>query len=221
MGDSKSPSLILLLVLITLFLVILGVLNYSPPKNAVFDVDGFYSGTLGETFNPKELYDSIYTNVLAAENACHREMLRAKNVQLTGNGITWIVDGQMPEAGSLCTPVIKPYTELENKIVSPADMTFVNSNVLVNEGGLPYIEAKIGSGYIIRWEPVDVWWCHIGKRQAERHTEVYGASGSYASCVAGWVIGQATPETEVRLWKVQEDGNRIPLNFSEYFSPEE
>lgn len=216
MSDQKSPGLIFLVVLIVILLIIFGVLGYTLPKNTVFDSEGFYSGMVGKTSSPKELYDSIYMNILAAENACHKEMTRAKNLQRTSNGVTWIVDGQEVDEESLHKTCIKPYTSLQNEIVSPADMTFLNSNVLLNADGEPYIEARLGTDYVIRWEPVAVWWCHMRKSQVEKHTNVYGAGGEYSTCVAGWIIGQATEETEVCLWRLEES-RRIPITLSEYF----
>ncbi|MDE5638440.1 MAG: hypothetical protein K2I47_01360 [Odoribacter sp.] len=220
MKEQNSSGLILLVIFVAVAMLIFGFIGYTPPKEAVFDAEGFYSGTTGKVSNPKELYDSIYLNVLAAENACHGEMTRAENAQRTSNGTTWIVDGQEADELSLHDRVIKPYTALQSKIVAPADMTFLNSNVMLNADGEAYIEARLGADYIIRWEPVDVWWCHMGKSQKEKHTSVYGAGGEYSTCVAGWVIGKATENTEVRLWHLEGD-RQVPIELSNYFCADE
>lgn len=218
-GASRvGGGLILLLLLIYGVMLFLGVANRTKKQEEkVFDMRGFYSGEAGEATNPKELYNKLYANVLAADGVCHSTMTKAVNVQMTENGIYWIAEGDAASAEELNVFTFKPYGGTNMQIVSPADMKFINSNVSVNEDGEMYIEARVGTRYIIQWSPVATWWCHIGKQNKNKHTSIYGNGGAYASVTAGWIIGEATEDTEVRMWKIEENGSQVQIRLSDYF----
>jgi len=223
-----GKAVLLCLTMVVMFCFALAI--YTMDQDKVFDVNGFYKGRSGERQNPKEVYDAIYSSILAAENACRKEMEQASDPVMAGNGVYWVVDGVEVTKEDLGNATsIKPYDSVNDKIVSPAELTFLNSNVTL-DGNTAYIEAQLGTGYVIQWSPIRAWWCHIGKGNAgvgeggskqTQHTDICGLGGKYAVCMPGWVIGQATEETEVKMWKILESGGRQQIPLAEYFFPTE
>ncbi len=227
-GEKHGVGRAILLFLIVVVMFCFALANYTVAQDKTFDANGFYKGKSGERQNPKEVYDAIYSNILAAENACRKEMNQASDPRMAGNGVYWVVDGVDITKESLGDVLsIKPYDSTHDKIVSPAEVTFLNSNVMLN-GDTVYIEAQLGTGYVIQWSPVRAWWCHIGRGQntgtgsgRTQHTDICGLGGRYSVCMPGWIIGQATEETEVKIWKLLESGGKQQISLAEYFFPAE
>jgi hypothetical protein len=136
----------------------------------------------------------------------------------------WIQEGiEILDAGTIDgfaadgdPSVIAPYMDGE-KIISPAKLTFVNSNINQENTETVYIAATINNRYLIRWDNVKSWWCHIGKSNPKKHSDVVGNKGIYSVCNAGYIIGEATSDTTVSLYSIDSNGNTTPISVSELF----
>ncbi len=211
-----------------LVLIILGAFNYNYTKtDKQFGLKSFYTGTYGKDIDPKAQYNTIYKNTIATVNGCFTKMKQASNPMRTGEYV-WIVDGQVIEDKSYFEQVavdgnlteIKPYMEGQ-KIISPSDLIFLNANTIQDKLDSINIRVQIGSRYIIEFENVKSWWCHIGKENPNKHTQVVGAGGIYVKCTAGYIIGEAKEDTIVKLYFLDENNKARPCDFTEVFFTEE
>lgn len=201
-------------------------LSMDAPTNT-FSVESFYEGKEGTGIDPKTLYSMIYKNTVLDADKCKDTMIAATKPMRTSGGMMWIVDGVELEnvsaissvsTGEAGNAIIKPYSSASNRdIVAPADLTFVNANTEQYSADYISIEAYIGTQYVIRFDDVESWWCHIGMKDPSKHTHIYGNGGAYSRCGAGYVIGRAKPETVVTLYKVDDKGQRSYMNFEELF----
>lgn len=225
--NSRSKLMIGAAVVSFMFLAILAIMNYTPVNDKVFGTDNFYIGNYGSKVDPKEQYDLMYKNVIASAVGCFTTMTPASSPMIAGNNV-WLVDGATIESledlkgmsvdGDLS--VIKPYKLDGQKIISPVELTFINSNVVQHNKDSISITAYAGTSHIIEFNNIKSWWCHAGKQDPTKHTEVVGAGGINPKCVAGYVIGEATEETTVNFYEVDGDGNKTPCSFEVLFTIE-
>lgn len=218
--NNKSKSIVALATCSFLFLGLLVLVTYVPNVQKNFGVENFYSGSFGEDTDPKVMYSATYRNVIAEDKMCLVSMTKSEKVTMAGRYI-WIAESKTVDTKkkikALATDesmtVLKPFTKNGQNIVAPAQLTFINSNVLQYSDNSISIVAYIGTDYVIEFENVKTWWCHIGKSDPVHHTEVVGISGMSPKCSEGYIIGQAKKETLVKLYKVGSDESRTPYSF--------
>lgn len=211
-----------------LFLIILASFSYSyTAVEKQFGIKSFYTGAYGKDIDPKAQYNTIYKNTIVSANGCLNKMKQASNPMRIGSYV-WIVDGQAIEDTSYFESVavnsnlaeIKPYKDGQ-KIISPSDLIFLNANTIQDKLDSINIRAQIGSSYIIEFENVKSWWCHIGKDNPTKHTQVIGTGGIYSRCTAGYIIGEATNDTIVKLYSLDTNSRAVPCSFAEVFRVDE
>lgn len=219
----KNKCVLTIAVLSAFLLVILVILEYKPPRYKEFSSDNFYVGNYGEEVDPKDAYSKMTFSDVVGTGSCRTEMTKSKDSRVCGR-CTWVGEGidikTVDDINSFAVngdvSMIQPYTD-GAYIVAPARLTFVNSNVSQESADTIYISATINNKYLIRWDNVKSWWCHIGKDNPKKHTDVVGARGLYSICTQGYIIGQANSDTTVTLYKLNEDGSTTPVPFSELF----
>lgn len=223
----KRDSLLISLAAASFIVLLLfAVLGYSVKNDKVFGLENYYSGIIGSEMNPREVYNTIYKNTIMTSSSCMTKMTRATHPMSVG-GFTWIVDGQSIyskedlEAISVNGDLtcIQPYKGSNSKkIVAPADLTFINANTVQYTDNIITIQAYLGQEYIIEFENIKSWWCHIGKENPTQHTEVIGYGGLQTKCTSEYIIGEAKDDTIIRLYYIkQEDDLKIPYSFADLF----
>lgn len=214
------------------FVVFLGLylmvqLNWSNANDTTFATDAFYTGNQGDPIDYKELYDALYVGLAPGSGECRTEMMHADNGAEMENGNTietcmagryqWITPKAVSSSADIGTgTVIAPYND-GDVIISPGNLKFINSNIVQESVDSIYIEAILGNKYVIRWDDVECWWCHIGKENKSKHSKVVGNNGIYATCTSGYIIGQAKASTTVSFFTIDTDGNMTPIDVQEVF----
>ena len=223
--NPRDSKVILLAVLSFAVLAVMVVLNYHPPDGKTFGLESYYVGNKEDVPDYVSLYNKMYATSYS-QNVCQTQLKRAEDVTLINN-ISWIVGGQaiasedelracfVSDDGS----EVKPYTDTNREIVSPGMIHFENSNIssISTRGDGICIKAKIGTQYTIEWKGVKSWWCHMGKENPDKHTQVVGKGGGIDSCKEGFIIGEATKDTIVSLSKVSDGGEVEPCSFLELY----
>ena len=164
--------------------------------------------------DPKALYNSVFASKVLNGTACNT-ITKAYNEATQVNGRIWLTSRDLgiksaddfvnyeTSGGSLS---ISPYKD-GDYIISPATLNFLNSNTMLNpSNGQRYIEAQIGTSYVIRWDDIECWWCHIGKDDNDSHTVRVGYGGKPSKVVAGIIIGAAKSTTKVSVYKLNDNG---------------
>lgn len=230
--DLKNSIFIGLGVLSLIVLIIFSAFEYSLGNNKVFGLENYYSGRIGSEANPKEIYNTIYKNTIMTSSSCITKMTKATR-PMSVSGFTWIVDGQsiyskedleaITVNGNLTC--LQPYKgNTSKKIVAPADLTFINANTMQYSEDKITIRAYLGEDYIIEFEDIAAWWCHIGKENPTQHTEVIGCGGLQARCTSEYIIGEAKDNTTVYLYHVEQQAGKtiyVPYSFADLFFKEE
>lgn len=218
----NKPIFVIAILSVTVLLILIAI-TYKPPKYKEYSGDAFYVGQSGENVNPRELYERMSISSLIGTAGCRTEMTKADKATVCGR-YTWIKNNEEIKSASDLnvyiyngdSSMLRPYSN-GDMIVAPAKLNFVNSNVNQESEDSIYIAATIYNKYLIRWDNVKTWWCHIGKDDPNKHSEIIGAKGSYALCTQGYIIGEATSDTIVSLYKFDDNGNPVPVAFSELF----
>lgn len=207
-SSKRSTLLVSLAIVSFIALVLFGASQYYPQDSKVYGVSNYYKPVKSTSnVDQHELYNQIHKNVISSAMACQRTIQSCTSTNMI-NGYCWIGDKSvLPENkdalnNMLVSGALKPYSEGEN-IISPGQLTFRNANTTEYDDGKIRIEAYIGQDYVIRWEDVESWWCHIGKEDPTKHTEQVGLGGLYPTCAGGYIIGRAKAETIVHLYKVE------------------
>ena len=217
MRDYRIENKPLMIIATAAFFIlgVLAVIQQSPTSGKIFGDGNFYTSNVGVKSNPKETYNKVFANNVLAGTACNTIAKTCEDLY-TVQGNYWIVNR---DSGITNVSDFDKYKVSENSlsitpykngdyIISPTNLKFTNSNTTLNpSNGQRYIEATIGSEYIIRWDDVECWWCHIGKTDNDSHTARVGYGGSPSSVISGIVIGQAKSSTKVTLRKLDENGN--------------
>lgn len=211
--SKRSTLLVSLAIVSFIALVLFGASQYYPQDSKVYGVNNYYKPTKSTSnVDQRELYNQIHKNVVASAMMCNKTIQSCTSTNMI-NGYYWIVDGSLPpsnvsELTSMLVDsqsnVLRPYSEGDS-IVAPGQLTFRNANTTEYDDGKIRIEVYIGQDYVIRWDDVAAWWCHIGKEDPTKHTEQIGLGGLYSTCAGGYVIGKAKETTEVHLFKVQRN----------------
>lgn len=223
----KGNWRIILFVGVFIGLFLLTALNWSKPNNIPFTTEGFYTGNSGDYIDYKELYESLYVGLAPGSGECRTEMSYAVTGEQMENGniietcmagkYQWIAPTSISSSSEMGTgSTIAPYNE-GDVIIAPGNLTFINSNVLQETADTVYIKAILAGKYIIRWDNVDCWWCHIGKENRNKHSKVVGKNGIYATCTGGYIIGQAKAGTTVSFYTIDSEGNEVPIDVQEVF----
>lgn len=227
----KKRALVAVTVLVFGLLIFLVLFDYNAPTTHVFNPNGFYVGNDTGEVDPRVIYTQIHQGLAPGSGSCWSNMRKAdeprndseQNVrlQMAGNYV-WIAPTNVSGYSDIETfesdegGTLKPYND-GDIIISPSNLKFVNSNKRQNSADTVYIEAVVG-GYLIRWENVACWWCHEGRENPTKHTDTYGKGGSFATCIAGYVVGIATADTTVKLFEINDDGSTgSQVKFSELF----
>ena len=220
---NKRKILFIIAIIVFTGLALLNLFDYNNSNEHIFGTDNFYKGHSGEDIDPRNFYRAVNVGVTPGHNECRNSMELAsdRGIKTTPAGwITWIGESSPSSIadvyaygveGSKC--VLKPYKQ-DEFIIAPGHLKFLNSNIKQTDPDSIMIEAKYGE-YVIRWENVKTWWCHIDKDNPKKHTKIVGSKGVYASCRTGYIIGQANAETKVSLFKVDADNNYTAANFEE------
>ncbi len=210
-------------------MIILVILDYKQPVYKEFGLDNFYVGYEGTEGDPKSAWEAINGTGVIGKNACDTVMKVPQAYEESPAKVcgryTWLKLGDAPDKSSLSNyysgdnSVLKPY-EQDDYIIAPARLVFRNSNVdqsLVSAEDGIYIEAYAGAEYVIRWSNVYCWYCHIGKENVNKHTDVLGYGGSNRSTTAGYVIGVANKDTTVSLYMYNSNGNLTAASWNDFY----
>lgn len=206
-----------LMIMATVAFFVLGVLSIiqqSPTSGKIFGDGNFYTSNIGKASNPQKEYNQAFAVNVLTGTACNTLAKTCKDIY-TIRGNYWIANR---DASITTATDFDKYKVSENSlsitpykngdyIISPTNLKFTNSNTTLNpSNGQRYIEATIGNEYIIRWDDVECWWCHIGKTDNDNHTARVGYGGSPSSVISGVIIGQAKSSTKVTLRKLDDNG---------------
>ena len=219
-GGFRSRPIIILAILSAIVMVVMIVKDYSPPSSSVFSVHGYYKTPYVSEKSAKELYNEMNPPLGYGDAACQTVMTKGEDLSSLGR-YTWIVDGQeIDSLGSVKrganSDVLVPYED-GDYIISPADTnTFINSNLGPFYCDGISIAIKTGK-YIVRWDDVESWWCHINRENPTKHTERIGSSGICSQCYKGYIIGQAKSTTTVSFFEISEDGSEVQISPEIYF----
>lgn len=226
----RKKTVVALTVLVVVILTLIVFYDGAKAGGNEFGLDNFYVGNFGEEVDPRGVYNSIYKSGMLASKQCREEMMAAEGYVLE-NGETvhpemsgrciWIAPTHVDSLDDvfnncISESCIRPYRN-GDVIISPGYLTFINSNVRQEDTDSICIEVKYGTDYVIRWDNVTAWWCHIGKDDAQKHTKVIGAAGMYSKCIGGYVIGEANEGTLVTLYRIAEDGSLNEESFESLF----
>lgn len=219
----KNKVVLVLAVLSFAILIILVIMDYTPPVYKEFSSDNFYVGVYGDDVDPRSTYRKMTYSDVTGSSGCRNELTRSDSATVCGR-FMWI--GESLEIKSAAdidsmavngdTTRIQPYVDGAN-IVAPARIAFVNSNINQESRDSIYMAVSINNKYILRWDNIKTWWCHIGKENPNKHTQVIGAGGEAAVVSAGYIVGQANSDTVVSLYKINDDGSTTPVPVSELF----
>lgn len=222
---NKNPALIGAAVVAFFVLGCFAAAEYAPEGSKIFGFENYYEGVVGEGADPKEVYSAIYKNTAVMSSKCKTVMMEAEHPTRVGV-YTWIADGitvsGIEDLEALAIDpedlsALKPFTGAQN-IVAPAELKFVNANTVQYAADTISIHANIGTEYRIVFDNVASWWCHMGKADPTKHTDVIGSGGIFSRCAAGYVIGQANSDTVVSLYKVEDGGaSLVPVSFADVF----
>ena len=215
-----------LFVLMFVGMFLLVAFNYSNPNDKAFSSEAFYQGKQGDLIDYKDLYNDLYVGLAPGSGECANEMTAAKGYTLANGEVVqdcmagrfqWITPRSIKSSSEIGSDsIISPYQD-GDVIISPGNLKFINSNVLQDSKDTIYIEAVLANKYVVRWDNVTSWWCHIGKENKNKHSRVVGKNGIYSSCSAGYIIGEANANTTVSFFILDEDGNQTPIGASEVF----
>lgn len=216
-GRKSKPIVILSLI----SLVVLGIFvaySYKPKSSQQFALDGYYKPEKRDEVSAIELYEELCPPLGYGDAACMETMTRGTNTSLCGR-YTWIVDDQTaPSDFSSCKKdnyTLTPYSDGDS-IIAPADTNeFVNSNLGPFYGEEISVIIKTGK-YIVRFDNVDSWWCHINRANPLRHSTRIGANGLGSQCYRGYVIAQANASTEVTFYALEGEEEK-QITPEEYF----
>lgn len=219
----RNKVVLVLAVLSFAILAVLIIMDYTPPIYKEFSSDNFYVGIYGDDVDPRSTYRKMTYSDVTGSNGCRTELTRSESATVCGRFI-WIGEGleikSAADINSMAvngdTTRIQPYPDDAN-IVAPARVAFVNSNINQESRDSIYMAVNINNKYILRWDNIKTWWCHIGKENPNKHTQVVGAGGEAAVVSAGYIIGQANSNTVVSLYKINDDGSTTPVPVSELF----
>lgn len=209
--------------LVFFILVIIVLMDYTPPTFHEFSGDNFYESHAGDPVDPREMYEKMAVGLMPGSGNCRTEMRKADQAQLRQAGnVIWFAPSEVESYSDISKyqvgddSTLQPYAD-GDVIISPGHLKFVNSNIHQESAEYITIEATIGD-ILIRWEDVECWWCHEGKVNPNKHSTVVGAGGLASQCTGGYVIGIAKSSTLVKCYRVDVDsGSTSELSFSELF----
>lgn len=209
-----------LFIIVFLGLYLMVLFNTGRENDAVFTTDAFYQGISGSEINYKDLYNSLYVGLAPGSGECSTEMKSAEDYGLSpymAGRFTWLVAKPVSTSADMGTgTTIMPYED-GDYIIAPGNLKFVNSNIVQDSADFIHIEAILNDTYVIRWDNVTSWWCHLGKEHKSKHSKVVGNGGIYSSCSQGFVIGEANAMTRVTFYKIGLDGEQTLIDVSEVF----
>lgn len=223
---NKQNFKIVLFVTIFISLGIFVIYNQPDSNSEVFSTDAFYTGTKSSDIDYKAIYDSLYVGLAPGSGQCRNEMIPVTEYVLDdgtkaetcmAGRFQWIVNKTISNSSEIGSGAqIMPYGD-GDLIVSPGNLQFINSNIIQDNESTIYMEAILANKYVIRWDNIKSWWCHIGKDNTNKHSIVVGKGGIYSSCSAGYVIGQANADTVVSFYKLDADGNKTEIDAVDVF----
>ena len=205
------------------FLGLISLWTMEEKQYKTFNANTYYVGVMGKTVDPKAQYNLMYNNLYTSEVQCTTE-LSVTTTASKGNKY-WLTElFEFPTQSELQgMNVVQDDTYFEyrlfsedSKIISPAQCTFLNSNVdLVN--GAPGIVMLSGGMYKIEILNIKSWFCHMNKENKDKHSMIIGKNGEVPSVSAGNIIGVAKGDTTVRFYKRQEDNTFKNISIEEYY----
>lgn len=223
MENQSRKGMIAITVIALLILVTLVALNYREPSDKVFSLGGYYKPAAAGAVSPKEMFAELNSGPLSGDGICNTTIQKAENAVSVGNYV-WLAEGNTKIDEATLRAYIRsdcpsdsqlmPYNE-GSMIISPTTLRFVDANCTKYDDDVLRITANIGTDYIIEWEGIECWWCHIDK-ETKSHNTIIGAGGIYEVCSQGYIIGQATSQTVVSLYK-REGDHRVPCSFVDFF----
>ena len=194
-----------------------------------FSPESFYAGETHDEIDPREQY-GIFSSGKLSSAQCNSTMVKGSNIHKCNSNVVWLVDDSTittdadvaDKIVNSCTDpasfFYSPYKD-GDMILAPATLVFMNSNVEQTSINEIDIIASMGTDYQITFYNVKCWWCHIGKDDVKTHSTVYGNKGSYSTCSAGNVIGQATANTSVQIKKLNTTtGVYEPYDLAAYYT---
>lgn len=226
----RKNVVIALAVISFLILAIVALWNYREPSYNTFGIDNFYQPDVEKVLDPKRTHDKYNRANIFDQKSCLSEMTSQANpITVYGTIKYWIssdrtrysdleITNNFPLQVCVNEEINDKWYQIYSDgdmIVAPATVTFINSNNVTDENGLPYIDIYVGD-YRIKFSKVKSWWCHIGK-DSSRHTKLYGKGGAYSSANPGYILGEATASTEVRIYKKSADGKTFEQSSLEDF----
>ena len=218
MPESNSKMKLVLVFIACCLLCLLYYTKHVNNEPKTYAQGNFYESNNSLDVNSQALYEQMVGNSVLEENACSKTMTSASN-PLRCNKFTWIVDGQTKTREELVKADDQDYYLLYEDgdyIVAPVQLTFINSNIKTYIDGEISIRAYAGTKYIIHWDDVDAWWCHMDKTK-NQHTTKIGAGGKFPVCVEGMIIGKAKSTTRVTIYKVNDAGVAEVCDLAEFF----
>jgi len=221
-GFSKSSALTALAVVAFLALSCFAIFNSSDDssKKSFYSEKHFYKGQVGEKTNWKAVYSEMNKNTVLSSSACLSEMQVSANAMSVGGlDAVWVVDGVEYDPTEYAEKTYcKPFKDCREGtyILAPVNpTTFLNSNIQSYDDGKQRIEIMVGE-YVIVFEDIETWWCHIKRNGIQQHTTKCGFGGVYKQSVKGAIIGSAKSDTVMRMFKVSGD-SRVECKIGEYF----
>lgn len=216
--DYKGRGVIIFAVFSFIVLGLIVLWNYRPENEKEFSAESFYTGQSAEDSDPKTLWAVIHGTAYYDTSSCLTKP-PTTTVEYC-HGAAWLSSGSRTEE-KMQSVDGRVYAD-GDYIIAPVNLRFANSNVSSSEGSID-IEAYVLSGNKVRitWKNVKTWWCHIGKEDVTRHTEVYGKGGSYDECTLGTVVGQATKDTVVCIEYQNDVGEWETWTVEEFYTYDE
>ena len=200
-----------------IFLALLINSSATPVNDKLFGVNAYYRGNWTiERSDPKTLYNQYQSTWLPSIDGCNAEVIVSDKAKITPNNSTWLVEGEDYKKPTKVDAEGKYYLwkkSASKKIVAPTTITFKNTNSINDK-----IIAEIGDSYIIEFVGTKVWWCHMGRELPKSHNVVLGLGGITQTVSAGAIIGEATEDTYVQLYKVDSNNSKEAVDLDVLFS---
>lgn len=203
--NGSNTTFLILAIIILLGMAFYALYTKADTEHKIFAQESLYVGDRGTVEYAEDAYRNMTGGNLSITQKCRNSTFKCSNSTGIRNSKFWIISGEdFPVDYSL------GFTE-GDYIVAPRNCQLLNSNTDVNKDGTIDIIIRVDGDTTIQFKNVESWWCHIGRNGSE-HTEVYGASGTFSSINAGYVLGVAKLKTTV---SINRNGSAISLK--EYY----
>lgn len=207
--------------------------NLSPvlPKDQPFVEDSYYAIDSTRQVNWKSLYGELFSVSTSEAVVCDKTQYQAqkaaelKAVGNTGTMRYWVQPGvEYPAQGKSVTDCKLTATDGE-ELVAPMTSTLDTSHFTLEsrDGGLTLLIRAQEAQYQIKFTHLKCWYC-CKKKQPDSDGKFTCNGDNYPTkgmtLEAGKVIGVATANTEMHIYKLSESGYATEISYDQFFNAE-